>query len=423
MDKKFRLEFSYNSNHLEGNTLTFSDTQKLLLQDYAVKDHSLRELEEMKGHDIAYSMIRLWAKDKERPLTELALKELNQLILVRPFWKDAITPDGQKTRRLIKVGDYKESPNSVRLENGEIFDYSAVIDTPIEMRGLMQWYREEGLSLHPCKLAAMLHYKFVRIHPFDDGNGRVSRLLMNYVLLNNDLPPIIIKSTDKRRYLAYLRLADIGEIDPFIDYISDQLIWSLEKSILAAKGLEIEDPDDLDKELDLLNRELDFISFDAVKASPKVIADTIESTILPLFQMIESKCSKLVDKFFGVEREMMYESSNLVGRRTLGSKDSVWRNIRENWLDKQVRMKRIKIETFYYKYTLKGYKNIQEPSFHIPIVIKFSAYNYSIELQDEPPHIFMYGRTLSDEEIQMIFAPRVRSIIKSIRELNGTEFP
>ena len=182
-DKKVRLEFNYNSNHIEGNTLTYGETELLLLFDETHGSRPMRDYEEMKAHDVAFQKIKEWAADTETPLTEQDIKNLNQIILVQPFWKDAITPDGQPTRRQITVGNYKTQPNSVRLPNGELFEYTAPQEVPIKMQELMEWYRDKQTALHPVSLAAMFHYKFVCIHPFDDGNGRVSRLLMNYVLL------------------------------------------------------------------------------------------------------------------------------------------------------------------------------------------------------------------------------------------------
>lgn len=129
--KTFRLEFNYNSNHLEGNTLTYGETELLLIFDRTTGNHELREYEEMKGHDVAYEMIK-----------ELAA------------------------------------------------------ETPIKMGELIEWLREEEekKDMHPVVLASLLHYNFVRIHPFDDGNGRLSRLLMNYILFKHGLPPVVIKS-------------------------------------------------------------------------------------------------------------------------------------------------------------------------------------------------------------------------------------
>ena len=255
-DKKVRLEFNYNSNHIEGNTLTYGETQLLLLFDETHGSHPMRDYEEMKAHDVAFQKIKEWAADTDMPLTEKDIRELNQIILVQPFWKDAITPDGQPTRRQITVGNYKTQPNSVLLSNGELFEYTAPQEVPIQMQELMEWYRDKQATLHPINLAAMFHYKFVRIHPFDDGNGRVSRLLMNYVLLAHKLPPVVIKSSDKQNYLHALHLADTGQYEAFIRYIAEQVVSSLEMAIKAAKGESIEEPDDLDKEIALLARQL-----------------------------------------------------------------------------------------------------------------------------------------------------------------------
>lgn len=271
LDKKFRLEFNYNSNHIEGNTLTYGETELLLIFDDTTGNHQMREYEETKAHDVAYHFIEELAKDSDRPLTEQIIKNLNELILVRPYWKDAITQDGQNTRREIKVGSYKEYPNSVRLQNGEVFEYASPTETPILMQELIDWFRSEEDAVHPITLATMLHYKFVRIHPFDDGNGRISRLLMNYVLLKFNYPPVIIKSSDKNNYLRALHLADIGDYEPLINYISEQAIWSLETSIKAAKGEPLEDTDDFIKEIELLKRKA---STKRIPKSPLIVYET-----------------------------------------------------------------------------------------------------------------------------------------------------
>jgi len=299
LDKKFRLEFNYNSNHLEGNTLTYGETELLLIFGQTKGNHEIREYDEMKAHNVAFEMIKEWANDKERPLTEMDIKNLNQVILVEPFWKDAVTPDGQSTKREIKIGNYKEYPNSVRLSNGELFDYTSPSETPIQMGELIQWYRgeEEKKDFHPVTLAAELHYKFVRIHPFDDGNGRISRLLVNYVLLKNDLPPIIIKSSDKKNYLNALRQADAGYVDEFINYIAEQVKWSLELSIKAAKGENIDEPGDLEKKLNQLKKKLNFLEEVKVKKSKEAIAKSFDTLIFPLMDTISTKLTSFKNLF------------------------------------------------------------------------------------------------------------------------------
>lgn len=299
LDKKIRLEFNYNSNHIEGNTLTYGETELLLIFDKTTGNHELREYEEMKSHDVAFELIKDWATDTERPLSEMALKNLHEVLLVRPFWKEALTTDGQPTRRLIKVGNYKEQQNSVRLQNGEMFHYASPEDTPIEMGELIHWYREEEkkANLHPVALAAVLHYKFVRIHPFDDGNGRISRLLMNYVLLRHNFSPVVIKSSDKKNYLFALNQADAGNLEAFVEYVAEQLIWSLEIGIRAAKGEDIEEKNDWEKELALLKRD------QTLKQKFNVeLSNTVKNNIYyPLIQKLVDKLSDFDDFFLSKE--------------------------------------------------------------------------------------------------------------------------
>ena len=322
LDKKFRLEFNYNSNHIEGNTLTYGETELLLIFDETRGNHTFREYEEMEAHDVAFALIKEWAGDKEYPLTEMDIKNLNKTILVKPFWKDAITSDGQNTRRQIKVGDYKEQPNSVRLQNGEIFHYASPSETPIKMGELIEWFREEEekKSLHPVELAALLHYQFVLIHPFDDGNGRISRLLLNYVLLKNGFPPVIIKSEDKKSYLSALHLADIGDTEAFIDYIGAQLIWSLSLGVKAAKGESLDEPGDLDKKLTLLKKSMGVTTEAVVKEkySERAIAAVFEKSIRPLANAWEAKLQDF-DPLFYSRKVLLFVNDIFVEENDLTS--------------------------------------------------------------------------------------------------------
>jgi Fic family protein len=242
LDLKIRLEFNYNSNHIEGNTLTYGETELLLIQGKTQGNHDFREYEELTAHDQAFKQIQEYAADSERELTEVDVKNLNRILLIRPFWKEAQTASGEPTRREIIPGNYKQYPNSVRLATGEMHHYASPEETPAQMKDLMEWLNQaikEGKQSIP-KIAALFHYKFVCIHPFDDGNGRIARLLMNYILLRYNYAVVIIKSKDKSRYLDALQRADAGFSDVFIEYILEQLIWSLELKLRAANNESLE---------------------------------------------------------------------------------------------------------------------------------------------------------------------------------------
>jgi Fic family protein len=272
--KKLRLEWNYNSNHIEGNTLTYGETELLLIFDKTTGDHTKREYDEMQAHDVAIKMVQELAADNEHPLTEVFIRRLNETILVKPYWKNAETPDRQETRREIKIGEYKSFPNSVRLANGEMFHYAMPEETPALMHDLMQWH-QDSQHLHPAELAALFHYKFVRIHPFDDGNGRVARLVMNYILMKAGYVPIVIKSKDKAQYIDALNKADVGELNKFVEYIQNLLPWSFNIAIKAAKGEDLEERDDIDKEIDLLKRKV-FIN-KKINKSPKLVYDIFDN--------------------------------------------------------------------------------------------------------------------------------------------------
>jgi Fic family protein len=411
LEKKFRLEFNFNSNHIEGNTLTYGETELLLYFDDTKGHHTMREYEEMKAHDVAYQLIRQWANDP-RPISEVEIKNLNETLLVRPFWKDAITPDGQPTRRQILVGEYKQQPNSVRLPNGDIFEYVSPLETPAKMQELVEWYRqrENSNEFHPLLVAALFHYRFVCIHPFDDGNGRVSRLLMNYVLLKQGYPPVVIKSADKNNYLRALNAADTGDTDSFVRYVGEQLIWSLELSIKAAKGESIEEPDDLDKEIALLQRELTSKTEVSKKGTPENVVKVFEEGLIDVFQTIETKISSLSSSFLETGRRFfpnMYDASTSL---VIHQKASDWDELRK-WLSTEVLHLKHRMALFQYIYELRGLKStVRADIFEVTLRVEFQEFNYKIG-----ETLYPYGKPLTEAQKQEIIRPIVKDIIERIK--------
>lgn len=140
--QKFMLEFNYNSNHIEGNTMTYGQTQLLLMFDETSGDAKMRDYEEMKAHNVGLKLVEQEAIDKERPLTENFIRELNKTILVRDFYKTQETEAGLN-RYEIKVGQYKTRPNSVITVTGELFDHASPEETPAMMSDLVKWYNDE----------------------------------------------------------------------------------------------------------------------------------------------------------------------------------------------------------------------------------------------------------------------------------------
>ena len=250
--QKLRLEWNYNSNHIEGNTLTYAETFLLLVHGRTTGDHTTREIDEMRAHNVAIDMVREWAQDHERKLLESEIRELNRIILKEPFWKDAITADGQPTQVQVVPGEYKKTTNIVRQPDGTYFHYAKPEEVPAKMDDLMQWSAESSGTVHPVIHAAEWHHRFILIHPFADGNGRVVRLVVNYFLMRAGLMPLVIRSAEKGRYLTALKKADAGDMLPFTEYLAEQAVWSLELAIKAAKGEDLEERKDWLKEAEEL---------------------------------------------------------------------------------------------------------------------------------------------------------------------------
>ena len=270
LDRKFMLEFNYNSNHIEGNTLTYGQTEFLLLFGRVVENADMRDLEEMKASNVCLEMIKEEARNREHHLTEYFIRTLHKTMLRDDYSVSVQLPDGRLNEYTVHAGCYKTRPNSVKTKTGVIFEYASPEETPAMMADLLQWYNTEEVAgvLSPIELAALFHYRFIRIHPFEDGNGRISRLIVNYILARHGYPMIVIRSDDKDNYLEALNKCDIvtgpvpsvganatsDQIIPFTDYLSQCLIYSFHICIKAANGESIEDPDDFAKALSIIEK-------------------------------------------------------------------------------------------------------------------------------------------------------------------------
>lgn len=242
--QKFRLDWNYHSSNLEGNSLTYGETKALILFGITAQGKPLRDHFEITGHNDAINWVLDLVKG-ETELTEVFIRELHTLLLKESSFKEAQTPDGKPTRRKIEVGKYKTQPNHVITTTGETFYFATPEETPAKMQELVEWFRKEKKKpdVNPIILSALFHYRFIRIHPFDDGNGRVARILMNFILMQFGYPPVIIKTEDKESYYRVLQLSDAGQLDPFVEYIAASLVDSLLRMTAIVKGMSLDDSD------------------------------------------------------------------------------------------------------------------------------------------------------------------------------------
>lgn len=211
LSRCFTVDYNYNSNHIEGNTLTYGQTEILLLFGKVVGEATVRDIHEMTASQVGLKMMTEEASLHQLPLTQSFIRTLHQTLLREDYTVYRELPGGVQTGYTIHAGQYKTRPNSVITRYGERFDYASPEETPALMTDLVNWYNaaEEAGQLSPVELAALFHYRYIRIHPFEDGNGRIARLLTNYILARHGMPMIVIRSRTKQAYLDALHQTDI----------------------------------------------------------------------------------------------------------------------------------------------------------------------------------------------------------------------
>ena len=214
--KKFTTEYNFNSNHIEGNTLTYGQTELLLLFGKVSGEGNLKDFVDMKASQVGVEMVTEAVCDRSMPLTQNFIRQLHRVLLREDYTVYRDLPEGGTTSYTVHAGQYKTRPNSVITRYGDRFEYASPEETPSLMSDLVDWYNaaEQEGKLSPVELAALFHYRYIRIHPFEDGNGRIARLMVNYIMARHGWPMIVIRNRKKANYLEALHRSDqkIGKV-------------------------------------------------------------------------------------------------------------------------------------------------------------------------------------------------------------------
>ena len=215
LSQRFSVDYNFNSNHIEGNTLTYGQTELLLLFGKVIGEGDLKDFVDMKASQVGVKMMTEEARLKEHPLTQNFIRQLHKTLLREDYKVYRQLPGGVTTSYTVHAGQYKTRPNSVITRYGDRFEYASPEETPALMTSLVDWYNEAEKSgeYTPVELAALFHYRYIRIHPFEDGNGRIARLMVNYILARHDWPMIVVRSRNKQQYIEALHQSDV-EIGP-----------------------------------------------------------------------------------------------------------------------------------------------------------------------------------------------------------------
>lgn len=200
-EKDFEIKFTHNSTAIEGNTLTLMETKVVLEDGISIGGKNLREIYEVVNHKKAYGYVKKCIAEN-KPLTENIVKDLHAIL----------------TENIIIGGIYRNQ--EVRI-SGAGFTPPAGNEMYMQVKSFYEDLKYKT-SLNPIELAAWTHAEFVRIHPFIDGNGRTSRLLMNYQLLSQGFLPVSIDKENRLEYYNALeQYAVNADLVPFADFIAE----------------------------------------------------------------------------------------------------------------------------------------------------------------------------------------------------------
>lgn len=211
LDEWFKVELTYTSNAIEGNTLTRAETALVVEKGLTVQGKSLTEHLEASNHAEALDYVKMLVGKKRQNLTENDIFEIHRLILNKIEECNA--------------GRY-------RTQHARLTGSDVVLPNPVKISDLMEefvkWLISDN-SDHIVKIGADAHYKLVSIHPFSDGNGRTSRLLMNLIFMQQGYPPAIIRKEDRLAYINSLEKAQKdGSLDDFYNLIYESVERSLD---------------------------------------------------------------------------------------------------------------------------------------------------------------------------------------------------
>jgi len=196
----FMVEYTYNSNAIEGNTLTLNETALVVLEGLTIDRKPLKDHLEAIGHRDAFNFVITKSRDKEH-LSERVIREIHSLVLMN---------DAENK------GRYREVP--VRI-SGALDTPPDPIHIPAKMAKLLETY--EGDARHPVEKIADFHIHFELIHPFIDGNGRTGRLIMNLELIKAGYAPVDVKFKDRERYISCFKdYVESGSSDKFIEMVA-----------------------------------------------------------------------------------------------------------------------------------------------------------------------------------------------------------
>ncbi|WDF78462.1 Fic family protein [Mucilaginibacter sp. KACC 22773] len=421
---KLRLEWNYTSNSMEGNSLTKRETRTVMVNNLEVNGKPIKDVMEIRSHDKVITTIMKMGKG-ELNISESRIKEIHKGIM---YEEDA--------EKLKYVGQWKSTDNYMLNFDGERYDFTPHAEVPERMHELVNWINSEKEKIerskkdaaHPALLAFKFQIDYLTIHPFYDGNGRTARILSNLILISYGFPPLYIKEDEKQSYYRYL--TDIqsggGEPDLFYEFMAGLLLRSLQITIDTLDGRDVEEEDDIDKEIALFKRSLDKDKERTEIYNWDSVSKIITESGIPLFQKLKTKLSQFDELFhlnenriiFNTDKSPSYDLLQRHGGYMVST--ALFPESLRNWLSNPMELNG-HIISFGMEYLFKGYKFAQP--YDLPVFMRFSfeeytySISYMIQNNDQEDYFgdYRYDQLIDSGEINNIVNEITKMVLNFIK--------
>lgn len=420
---KFRLEWNYNSNSMEGNTLTIEETRSVMVGNLTVNDKPLKDIFEMQGHDKVITEILKIGKGELR-LSEKRIKEIHSGIMheENPEFKN-------------KIGQWKEQPNEIINSKGEKYLFVAPEEVPNRIHKLLDKTNASIDAIkankknapHPIDVAMEFHLEYLDIHPFYDGNGRTARILTNLILISLGYNPFWINEKDRTIYYNYI--SDIqgygGSKELFFEYCAGLIERSEQLVLNAIQNIDIEEEDDLQKEISIWKKQLTKKD-EVFPRSNYAIAEIYQRSLNKLFTAFLKQISSFDDLFTKKQVTNQINSKyintvqieyfdelfvDIINRSKLSIEE-----LNELELNRIETINSIQLQVHYSGFKNDGLNTFNTYSY---LHIVFNEYNYIINDHGKNDDNYfvkkLYSELLTDEEIKTIVKKIISKEFETIK--------
>lgn len=422
LDYRFRLDWNYHSLTMEGNRFTRAETQSIMSGLVTVMQKTVQDVQEMIGHDeVVQNVVKM--ATQELPLSEKRIKALHKAIVFE-----------EVAEKRSQIGQYKKDENFAYNYRNERSDFLASADVPDALHRLVDKVNAElelhrkkrtGVS-HLLKTAFDFHADFLYIHPFHDGNGRLSRILLNIVLISAGFPPLVVKRDEREVYGRLL--TDIqfynSSREAYYEFMTDLVIRSQELLAKAIRGESLEEAGDIDMRMELLKRRMELMGKESevqIEYSKDVFVDALNTWVKRLAEEI----NRLREKFLELFMEVRIQVVGQAGPFSSGKKYSI-----QSFTKDMIELVKVGDRNYdlvqppiQIRLEYRALKHVKRAPFHLSIqlLVSFSQYEFSVgaSIPRFPIVTRLYHQGLSDGEISEILAALGDHVLNEIEAYLG----